>query len=756
MKNIFTIIKKELRAYFNNPTAYIVIVAFLVLWQFLFFRNVFQVGQASLRPLFDFLPWIFLIVIPALTMGSIAQEKSDGTMEFVLTLPIKEVELLIGKFLGSLIFLAIALLFVIPIAWSLGKFGNFDLGVIYGQYLASVLLASVLVSLGIFVSSLFTSQVSALMTAAIASFFLVISGFEIVTSRLPLSLVPYFEQLSVLTHFYSMARGVIDFRDIWYFVSVSAAFLSLSYLMLLRNKYGNQKKTYPNFQLATVLFVAIVIVTNVIGSRIPGRIDLTEEKSFTLSNTTKKIVSNLNDIVDVTFFVSAQLPSQLQPTMREVDDLLRDYQTLSKGNIIVTKKNPSDDPTVAREAMSLGVQEIRFNVVSQEELQVKTGYLGVAVSYGGEHESIPFVENTYDLEYQLTSFINKLTVQDKKKLVFVTGDGEKNPNVDARFLGEELKKQFEVATAALQEPPSDEEEPAAAESSQEEVADKTLSIPDDTDVLVVAGTGSDLGQQPLEEIKNFVTNGGNAMFLVDQIDVMPQMLSASPVENGLAPLLDEQFGIMVNPNIAYDLQSNETVSFSGGVFPLFLSYPFWVRSVKSDQPSPVTANVESIVFPWASSITISSKEGVEDTILLTTTEAGGIQTGQFNISPEQKFTREGLKAYPLAAAATLQNDGTSSRIIVAGDSDFITDQYVRNNAENLAFTTEALSWLAQEESLAEIQLKNKTERKLVFDQKGDPSKIKFGNMAFALIVPAGYGALRIMRRRKMKQKHYQK
>ncbi|MEA1925761.1 MAG: Gldg family protein [Patescibacteria group bacterium] len=753
MKNILIVIKKELRVYFNNPTAYIVIVAFLLLWEFLFFRNVFLVGQASLRVLFDFLPWIFLIVIPALTMGSIAQEKSEGTLEFILTRPINEIELLIGKFLGSLIFIAIMLIFVAPIVWSLNSFGNFDTGIIIGQYIAGMLLGAVLISLGIFVSSLFSSQISAMLTAVVAGFFLIISGFEIFTSHLPLSFIPFFEQLSVLSHFNSMARGVIDIRDVWYFASISTAFLSLAYLMLLRNKFGNRHKNYRNYQLGIMLFVCIMVITNVIGSRIPGRIDLTEGKAFTLSHSTKKIVSQLDDIVDITFFASEKLPAQLQPVLREVNDVLRDYQTIGKGNIVVTRKNPSTDENAVQEAASLGVQEIRFNIVSQEEFQVKTGYLGLAVSYGGEHESMPFIENTSDLEYQLTSFIKKLTTDDKKTLVFISGHGEKSLSTDARLLKKELEKQFNIdEISPMEETSNDEPLPSGTEKETEKKT--TLTIPESTDVIVVAGPKEELSQQTTDEIKKFISNGGNALFLVDGIDVMVQLMSAAPAQSNINSLLEQEYGVKVNSDLIYDLQSNETVSFGGGPVQYLLPYPFWIRSVRSSGISPITSNVNNITFPWASSITVN-KNTDAITELLSTTEAGGTQTGQINISPEQKFMKEDLKQQLLAVAATIDSEKAKSRIVVVGDSDFITDQCISNNVENLAFTTDALSWLAQEDSLAEIQLKNKTERKLVFEDKNQPSLIKYGNMAFAFTVPLLFGGCRLMKRKKMKQRNYE-
>ena len=118
-KNIWTIAKKELRAYFDGPTAYVVLAVFLFLWEFLFFRDAFLVGDASLRNLFGVLPWLCIVLVPAITMATISQEKNEGTLEFLLTHPLRDLELILGKFVGATAFLGVALAFALPIAASL-------------------------------------------------------------------------------------------------------------------------------------------------------------------------------------------------------------------------------------------------------------------------------------------------------------------------------------------------------------------------------------------------------------------------------------------------------------------------------------------------------------------------------------------------------------------------------------------------------------------------------------------------------------
>ncbi len=760
MKNIITIIKKELGSYFNNPTAYIALISFLLLWEFLFFKSVFQVGVASLSGLFALLPWVFLLIIPALTMGTVAQEKSEGTIELLLSRPLKESEFIIGKFLASTIFLSIALLFSLPIAMWLNSVGNLDWGVFWGQYLASIFLASTLSALGILISSLFKSQVSALLVTAVSSFFLIISGLEFVTSRLSSGLIPFFEQFSVLTHFESMSRGVLDLRDVWYFISITASFLVIAHLLLLKAKFGNQKKIYRNFQMGTILIVGIIVMTNFVGARIPGRIDLTQEKVFTLSETTKETVGGLNDIVNITFFTSNKLPSQLQPTLREVRDILRDYQTLGNGNIKLEIKYPTGDDATAKEASSLGVEKIPFDIIRAEERQLQYGYLGLAVSYGGEHESLPFIGDTSDLEYQLTSFIVKLTSENKKTIAFLSGHGEKNLSQDLSLFKNELSKQFNVTTInpdTTEKENSLETAPSQKTPTENEIqAPQTITIPKDVSVLVVAGPKQEISPAEKEEIKRFADAGGSIFFLVDSVDVSTQTLSATELPDILGDIIKEKTSVEIKKDLVYDVRSNEVVQAGGGAFPVRVRYPFWARTATTEENQLITKKVQGVLMPWASSLTVDDSFAAENSIetkkLITTTETGGAQSGQFNISLDQEFSPTGLGKKLLAVSAS-KND--SSRFVVVGDSDFISNGFVEGPFGNLAFGMESISWLAQEKSLSEIQFRNQTDRTLLLKDDKQANTIKFSNLAIALILPAGFGIFRMTRRKNMKHRSYE-
>lgn len=738
--HILSLTKKELRSYFDSPTAYVALLIFLLLWEFLFFRNVFLVGESSLRLLLNYLPWLFLILVPALTMGSIASEKALGTLELVLTHPITALELILGKFLAATGFLAVALLFILPIAYGFDQFGVIDWGEIAGQYFASLLLGSLLIALGIFISSLFSNQISSLLLSAAASFGIIIIGSEIVTLSLPGPIAPIFERLSALTHFESMSRGVIDLRDLIYFASGIAIFLALAYLQILKIRLGNQKQAYQQQIMGIALFVGISIMINIVGARIPGRLDLTQEQTYVLSDATHQTLADLEDVVSIKLFATGDsLPAQLRPVLRDIKDTLRDYQTASAGNINLSIEDPSKDDSIVAQARQLGIREVQFNVVGQEELQLKRGYLGLAILYEGETEIIPLINDASGLEYQLTSLITKLTTKEPKHVAFLTGHGEKNRQGQYLTWSSELEKTHQLQDLTLTP-----DEP----------------IPQDISTLIVAGPSQEFPQEERQQLADYIDSGGSVLFLIDSVIVNDAILSANVNENSLIDFLTT-YGINVGLDIVYDVRSSETVNFGVGQGVNYvLQYPFWPRALATDKSSQITSQLDGLVLIWPASVNLDStllnQKGLEGKSLFATTQFGSAQTGVFNITPDQDFIPSNPKSIPLVASLIGQEtqDAKVPRLLVVGDSDFITDQFVANSSENLAFGVEAVNWLSQSQSLAEIQLKGRTARRFLFNNETQPAIIKYANMGLAVVAVAGFGLFRFYRRRSLSKFQY--
>lgn len=238
LRNIRIIMKRELAGYFGSPVAYVFIVIFLLLSGFFTFyiSNFFEVGQADLKGFFQWHPWLFMFLVPSVAMRLWAEERRLGTIELLLTLPVTVSEVVLGKFMAAWLFIGAALALTFPLILTVMYLGNPDLGVIFCAYIGSFLMAGTFLSVGSMTSALSRSQVVSFILAVVICLYLILAGFAPVTAVLsswaPLWLVDLVSSTSVLAHFSSMARGVLDLRDILYYLSVMVLMLFINGVVL--------------------------------------------------------------------------------------------------------------------------------------------------------------------------------------------------------------------------------------------------------------------------------------------------------------------------------------------------------------------------------------------------------------------------------------------------------------------------------------------------------------------------------------------
>jgi ABC-2 type transport system permease protein len=231
MNSIWVIFKRELAAYFSTPLAYVFIVIFLALSGALtfFVGAFFERGQADLQSFFSFHPWIYLFLIPAVAMRLWAEERKAGTVELLMTLPVSTPTAVIGKFLAAWLFIAIAVVLTFPLWITVNILGDPDNGVILASYIGSLIMAGAFLAIGAFVSAMTKNQVIAFIIAAAACFLFMMSGLELVQSAFtgwaPEFLIDGIKSMSFMSHFQAIMRGVIDLRDLVFFLSVIGVFL---------------------------------------------------------------------------------------------------------------------------------------------------------------------------------------------------------------------------------------------------------------------------------------------------------------------------------------------------------------------------------------------------------------------------------------------------------------------------------------------------------------------------------------------------
>lgn len=226
LSNTLTVCKREFQSFFNSPIAYIVITVFLLFCGWLFFQQFFLMGQASMRPFFGLIPVLFIFFAPAITMRLIAEERKTKTISLLMTLPIGHTEIILGKFLAAEALLGVALLLTLPYALTVASVGMLDWGPVWGGYLGALLMGAAYLAVGMFCTSLTSNQIVAfILGLAICFVFFIVDK---ILAFLPGGLSTVFEYLSVDYHFRNIARGVIDLRDLVFYLSFVAAFLIYS------------------------------------------------------------------------------------------------------------------------------------------------------------------------------------------------------------------------------------------------------------------------------------------------------------------------------------------------------------------------------------------------------------------------------------------------------------------------------------------------------------------------------------------------
>jgi ABC-2 type transport system permease protein len=230
MSTTFAIARREFKAYFNSPVAYFVITVFLVMVGILFFIPFFTQNRVSMRDFFGLVPFLLIFFAPAITMRLISEERRSGTLEMLITMPVRDADVILGKFLAAVGLFLVALLLTLPYAFTVSSFGDLDWGPVVGGYLGLVLLGAATLAMGLLASSWTENQIVAFVVSLLLiMFFTMVDKFGVF---MPASMIPFVEFLSLSTHFANAARGVVDSRDVLYFLSLTAVALFLSFRAL--------------------------------------------------------------------------------------------------------------------------------------------------------------------------------------------------------------------------------------------------------------------------------------------------------------------------------------------------------------------------------------------------------------------------------------------------------------------------------------------------------------------------------------------
>ncbi|MEZ5535596.1 MAG: Gldg family protein [Thiolinea sp.] len=399
MKAILSVCRKEFNSFFASPAAWLFLGAFLIVNLFIFFwaETFFARNIADLKPLFQWMPVLMIFLVAALTMRSWSEERRSGTLESLLTSPVTPLQLVLGKFFAALGLVALALLLTLPLPLTVALIGPLDWGPVIGGYLASLFLAAAYIAIGLYMSARTDNPIVALiLTVAVAGVFYLI-GSGLLTSLFGYNFSTLLSLLGTGSRFDSITRGVLDVRDLYYYLSIVGVFLALNLYSLERirwagNTGGGSQTRHKQWGWVIALVITNFVLVNVwlnpVGT---ARLDLTRDKIYSLSDATRQYMSQLQEPLLIRGYFSAKSHPLLEPLTPQIKDILKEYQVAGGDKVRVEFIDPHTDQALETEAADkYGIRPMPFRMASRYQSGVVNSYFDLVVAYGDQYETLSY------------------------------------------------------------------------------------------------------------------------------------------------------------------------------------------------------------------------------------------------------------------------------------------------------------------------------------------------------------------------------
>lgn len=671
--------RHEMRQLLYAPLIYIFQIAFLTALSLCIFlvADFYASDDASPRLLLAFLPWVALILVPAICARAWVDEPGDRSLELISTLPVSTAGLVMGKFLAAGFVMLVTLAFTVPFVVSLFWLGQPDAGLLIASYVGAAALLAVYVAIALCMASMMRDQVSALVLGMAMLFILLVLGWDVFRQFVSAFDRPGISELLVAmspkTWLDSMGTGVIRFQAVVAFAAVTGAALFVTGWMLTARKAG-PVRIARRLAAVGILIASIAAAAFVVGR--PGAdwyLDLTDEQEYTLAPGTVEILRRLPQ-TNVTVYWSASqtdVPVAVRAHARRVSDLLELLASRTGGSLTVSRVDPVPDTDAELQALGHGIQ--RVPMTSGDFF-----YLGAVFEYGDRVGRIPYFDNRRErlLEYDLMVALHSLAKNRVPKV------GVLSPLVAPRAVEDDppglsfltdLRKAYDVAVVPY-------------------FKDR---LPDGLDVLVVIGAAI-LRRDMLYSIDQFVMRGGGLIVLLDpfvRLQRASNQMAIRPSQSvdDISDLL-LAYGLRYVDGVVGDPSLGAPVSHATSGT---LSYPFWLRvgGAQLSDSHPVTASLHELLFAEAGEFVLDMDDP-EARVLVTTSEGSGVLArDRFGESTPVELAAEFVPDPRRRVIAAAAGGGALPSAYAAAPRATHTDHRARSGTAGVVFAVADVDWI---------------------------------------------------------------
>jgi gliding-associated putative ABC transporter substrate-binding component GldG len=482
-----------------------------------------------------------------------------------------------------------------------------------------------------------------------------------------------------------------------------------------------------NLFTTAALIVGIIIAVNLLGNEYHVRLDLTEDRQYTLSSATKDILNDLEEPVTIKAYFSSNLPPHISKTRQDFQDILIEYASLADGQVLYEFVDPNSKESNEQEATQKGIRPVLINVREKDQVKQQKAYLGATVQLGEKTEVIPFVQPGAAMEYALSTAIKKISIEKKPQVGFLQGHGEPT-------LGEmaEVVEQLNVLYDPI----------------EVTITDST-GIPDDVKTLAIIRPRDSIPANQLKELDNFLSKGGRLLMAINRVQSELRTLYGTTVNTGLEDWIKEK-GIEVVDNFVVDAKCGSVSmpqQFGGFTIQANVSFPY-VPIIGTFSNHPITSGLESVMFEFASEIKLTGDSATSITPLAFSSELSNTLPAPQMLSVEKEWAESDFPRENVVVAAALDKKTETGgfRLVAIGDGDFPVNgppqQQRQLQPDNINLLSNAVDWLSDDTGLIELRTKGAVTRPIRELDDTTKSILKYTNFLLPILLAIAYGIFR--------------